>query len=555
LTYQQPSATIHVEELVARSLVLAAAVAVSLLAVSGAGGASAQTPKRGGTVVLNQFGSGPPCLNFLDMRCHPPLGTGAARLLVAGNTLLGAFQLRDGRMHPRLVSKVEFTTTPPYTLTYSIRPEARWSDGVPVSARDFVFTYRTFLRYRLPDHSDPHVTMIRSVGAVAPKTVRVVLRSRFAHWRELFDVVLPRHALAGEDLKAIWTDVIDNPKTGQPIASGPFFIISYESGGADRRLVTRRNPRYWGPHPAYLDQVVLWWSGLPQNELIDALRRGKIHRTDLFDPQLVAQARGTRGLRIDVRLAGAWEHFELRLGAGGHPALQNRHVRRALAYGIDRSTIVRELFAHIDSKALPSDSAIYLAEDPAYEPNWRIYRYRPELARRLLVRGGCRLGADGIRFCEQGGGRLSLRFVTRADNPERALTLRLAQAQLLRVGVLVEPIYATQGALFGQILPSGDFDVALFSWGRTTEGMADFYGCAGVSNFTGYCERGLTGELKEADRILDTGRRAELLNRADRQLAADVPVVPLFQPRIAAATAATLSGTRSRSWEDWWLAD
>ena len=43
---------------------------------------------------------------------------------------------------PRLVSDVDFTKKPPFTLTYHIRPAARWSDGVPVTARDFVFTHQ-----------------------------------------------------------------------------------------------------------------------------------------------------------------------------------------------------------------------------------------------------------------------------------------------------------------------------------------------------------------------------------------------------------------------------
>ena len=56
-------------ELVARGVALAAAIAVSLLAVSGAGGAPAQTPKRGGTLVYRLLGPGPPCLNVLLTSC------------------------------------------------------------------------------------------------------------------------------------------------------------------------------------------------------------------------------------------------------------------------------------------------------------------------------------------------------------------------------------------------------------------------------------------------------------------------------------------------------
>ena len=81
----------------------------------------------------------------------------------------------------------------------------------------------------------------------------MVLRSRLAEWRLLFDHVLPRHALAGKDLRKVWRNGIDNPKTGKPIGSGPF-LVRWEQG---RQLTLVRNPRYWGPHVAYLDRIVL----------------------------------------------------------------------------------------------------------------------------------------------------------------------------------------------------------------------------------------------------------------------------------------------------------
>ena len=108
------------------------------------------------------------------------------------------------------------------------------------------------------------------------------------------------------------------------------------------------------------------------------------------------------------------------------------------------------------------NSAVYLTQSRYYEPNWSAYRYRPAEARRLLEQAGCRRGADGIFSC--GGQRLSLRFVTTAGISSRAQALSLIQAQLRAAGVEVVPEFAAPGAFFGQILPQGAFDVALFSW-------------------------------------------------------------------------------------------
>ena len=174
----------------ARGGALAAALAVSLLAVSGAGGSGAQTPKRGGTVVFGPV-SEPRCL-------YPGLCEDIMAYWISEVVLPGAFALgSDSTLSPRLASAM-FTVRRPFTLTYRIRPEARWSDGVPVTARDFVFTHRAILR--VASAPNPHL-QVRSIRALGPKTVQVVLRSRMADWRNLFLRVVPQHALAGEDLR------------------------------------------------------------------------------------------------------------------------------------------------------------------------------------------------------------------------------------------------------------------------------------------------------------------------------------------------------------------
>ncbi len=92
-----------------------------------------------------------------------------------------------------------------------------------------------------------------------------------------------------------------------------------------------------------------------------------------------------------------------------------------------------------------------------YAPNWRRYRYRPALARRLLEQAGCRRGSGGVYECD--GRPLLLRFVTSAGIPPRARVLSLVQAQLRQVGIAVEQRFASRQVLFGQIIQPGDFDV------------------------------------------------------------------------------------------------
>jgi peptide/nickel transport system substrate-binding protein len=138
------------------------------------------------------------------------------------------------------------------------------------------------------------------------------------------------------------------------------------------------------------------------------------------------------------------------------------------------------------------------------------------------------------------------------------------QSQLGQVGVEVIPVFAPSSVLFSQIIPSGEFDVALFNWIQSpdyTVGIADLYGCGGDLNYSGYCQRLVTRDLDQARRILDVAQRARALNRADAQLSKDVPVIPLVERPLLAAFRTSVRNVSldTRAWnpfanaENWWL--
>ena len=462
----------------------------------------------------------------------------------------------------RLVSSVAVTKEPPFTLTYHIRPEARWSDRVPVTARDFDFTHEAIQKAWAtdPERNEVHRS-VRSIRILGAKTFRVVLRSREAGWRDLFSVVLPRHALVGEDLAKVWRDGIVNPKTGRSIGNGPFLLQRWEPG---KQYTMVRNPNYWGPHVSYLDRIVVRFdqqsggTGLPL-EVLEGLRGGELDFAYTQDPSFVSELRRMPGVRVFHTATDRWEHIDIRQGSGGHPALQSKLVRRALAYGIDRGAIVRRLYGELDPGFRLSDSAIFLGSHGSYRPNWNAYRYRPAESRRLLEEAGCRRGADGIYSCA--GRRLELRLVTPAGASHRIRTTELVQAQLRQAGIEVETQFAPGIVLFSKILPSGDFDLAFLARlsGFSASEMKRGFGCYGPANFTGYCQRLVTRDLDQADRILDANQRARVLNRADRQLAKDVPVIPFYDSPFVLALRNTVRNVvvspEDLLWnaEDWWL--
>jgi peptide/nickel transport system substrate-binding protein len=534
------------------SIALIGLLAAAAVVAAPSAGAPEQQPRRGGTVVFGPVAESG-CLNpFID--CG---GSGPQYGWILDKVLPGAYALApDFTRRPALVSGVTFTRTPPFTLTYAIRPAARWSDGVPVTARDFRFTYQALTKYA--PSGDPHRTVIRDVSEVNAKTVRVVLRSRFAGWRSLFWLVLPRHVLAGEDLARIWTEGIENPKTGRPIGSGPFLVGGWDRG---KQLTLRRNPNYWGLHKAYLDRLIVRFCDAaclapPPAEVVESMRTGAVDVAYARDTEIAPDLRRIRGTTVRLHRTNGWEHLDFRVASGGHPALRNKLVRRAFAHSIDRAEIVRRIWGELDPTYRPLHSALFFNNDRNYVPNWAGYTYRPNLARSLLERAGCHRGADRIYSC--GGKRLSFRFST-LPTRARERGLELMEPQLRRVGIEVVLSYGR--GVFDQIF-KGDFDVVSFAW-INVDGFRhkDVYGCGGDQNYSGYCQRLVTADLDQADRILDDAQRARVLNRADRRLAKDVPVIPLYQIPWVVAYRDTIRNIvpspDNLFWnaEDWWLDD
>ncbi len=175
------------------------------------------------------------------------------------------------------------------------------------------------------------------------ETVKVVLRSRRAGWQgALFGIILPSHALRGEDLTQVWTDRIDNPTTGEPIASGPFLVEGWSRG---RQLTLVPNRRYWGRRP-HVDRLVFRF-GLASEDLLPSFRAHEIDLAWGLPPGFVAVVQQERDLEIATSAGSNLDQIWIRMGPGGHPALKHKLVRRALAYSIDRVALVRQLLGEI----------------------------------------------------------------------------------------------------------------------------------------------------------------------------------------------------------------
>ncbi len=222
-------------------------------------------------------------------------------------------------------------------ITIKLREDAVWSDGTPLTADDFIFTYKMTVDPANTVASQHPYDKIVSVEAPDKYTVVTTFAEPFAPWQtSIWKSILPAHVLQpvydkdGNINSADWNR---NPTVG----CGPFVLDKWESGSFARFIV---NEKYWLGRPK-LDEIFIRF--VPDDaSQIAALKTGEgdlgtfISWSDV--PDLEAA-----GIAILQANSGYNEGFYFNLGEKGHVGLKDVKVRQAIAYGIDRESIVKDL--------------------------------------------------------------------------------------------------------------------------------------------------------------------------------------------------------------------
>jgi peptide/nickel transport system substrate-binding protein len=429
------------------------------------------------------------------------------------------------------------------TVTYHLRRDARWHDGVPFDARDVVFSFQAAMNPRnaVPDRTGfDHVAGVRALDRY---TVRVRLTRAFSPFvASCFTLgandpypILPAHLLAGK------SDLNRDPYNAAPVGLGPYEMTSWERGS---RIVLTADPHYFRGAPAIPrieiaivpdvnTAATLWKTG----NLDLAIGRVQAGRTFLDALRTVRDAH--------VALAPHYE-FDFVILNLTHPPLDDPRVRRALAMGIDRQRIM----SNLDGDLWVPGESDRLAGQFAYDPTLAQPRYDPTAAAALLDAAGWRRGPDGTR--RKGGRALSLEFVATTESPTTTRFGLFAQQDLAKIGVHVElkPYAYNQvwaSAAEHGIFQSGRFDLAYSGW--QPDSVADhsyLFRCdtrpPNGDNFGGICDPAIEAAARRELDSPDPAVQAAGDRAITRQLVARTDLVFLGFNREAVATRDRLRG-------------
>lgn len=420
---------------------------------------------------------------------------------------------------------------PKQVVTYTLNRKARWSDGRPITWKDYAAQAKA-LSGRAKGYqivSSTGYEQIQRVARGANDYEFTVTFSRpFGDWPALFSPLYPAATNASPAaFNKGWLNRV-------PVAAGPFKVARLDQTA--KTVTVTRNDHWWGT-PAKLDRII--FRSMDPGAATSAFANGEIDVLDIgADASAYRRAKQVPGAAIRKAAGPDWRHFTLN---GTSPILRDHLVRKAVAMGISREAIARSDLADLDWPVQPLGNHFLVNTQAGYEDvSGEIGRYDPAKAGRLLDQAGWRRRGN-VRY--KNGRPLRLRFTVPSGVPTGKQEAELVQAMLAKVGAQVAIETVPANDYFDKYVSAGNFDIAAFSWIGTpypvSSASSIFAMPQGDDIQQNYARIGsdqIDRAMQEAVQELDPRKARQKTNVADRLIWEQVHTLALYQrPQLVAA--------------------
>ncbi len=342
------------------------------------------------------------------------------------------------------------------TYTFYLSKAYHWSDGQPVTAADYVFSMDVILnpKANAPGYGT-YQPIIKSVTAPSPYVLQVTLKSPTAPFLA-GDFVnfypIPKHILDKVPVSKLATNSYGNDPT---VTDGPYKFVAWKHN--DYIEVTA-NPNYGGP-PAHIQNIV--YKIVPdQNTLVAELRTGQIQFDEGVPPQDVAEVKKFAG--IDLKRFTNAEYVYMGFNFKYFKPFDSLAVRQAIAYGINRKAIVKDVVLGYGQLA---NGTVLPSVKWAYDPNIKGYNYHPNRAAKLLAAHGWKVDKNGI--LAKNGQELAFTLMTNAGNQVRDEIVQIIQQELAKLHIKVTPDIIDFSTLVTNYVNPGKFQALVLGWQLT----------------------------------------------------------------------------------------
>jgi peptide/nickel transport system substrate-binding protein len=407
------------------------------------------------------------------------------------------------------------------TVTYTLNPKAKWSDGKTIGLADFVGMWNAQKKSGQGFNitSSAGYEKIESVkkGKTANEIV-VTFSETYPDWQPLFGALKPASLTASPDaFNTSW-------KAAPLVTAGPFKFKTLDK--VTRTITVERDKKWWGDKPV-LDTII--FKALPQVAQIDALLNGEIDYMDVGnDTNALKRARATEKISVRVAKAPTHEHFTF---GPVTPVTKEVEVRQAIMLSIDRQQIATAIQGIVDPKVKPNNNHVFLDGTACNQDNTgKLGKRDLTAANKLLDGAGWVKGSDGIR--SKGGTRLSVKLIYPSGNDNRRDTVLLASAMAKEAGIELVPTLIPSADYFSKYVLVSNFEMAIFAWVGTNFPIAsspNIFKVGGAQNFGKIGSAEIDALFAKANNILDLKKRCALANQADQEVYKLVHSITLFQ--------------------------
>jgi peptide/nickel transport system substrate-binding protein len=418
--------------------------------------------------------------------------------------------------------------------TFYLRTSVRWQDGEPLTADDVLFTISVLQSPDFPGLSSLS-ELWRSVDVekLDRYTVQFTLHESYAPFLDYTTVgLIPKHIL--EDVPVAELD--QHAFNYHPIGSGLFQVA--ELTPEHITLQANRTHRHW--EQTNLDRIEFrFYPGY--EALLAAHEAGEIMGISRVQAQDIGRVRANPDLQLlSARLSG-YSLIFVNLDNPETPFFQDRRVRQALMYALDRQALVDRV---LGGQGLVIHSPI-MPQSWAYKTDIKQYAHDPAQAKVLLERAGWEytesdrlvLGDEtrqGAAVRMKNGVPLEFGLLTN-DLPDRVALAYAVAAQWQAVGARVHVRAVNMADLAQQHLIPRSYDAALLQW-QSTPPDPDPYPVWHSTqveetgqNYGGFVNRDADEAIEVARLLADRGERTELYYEFQDIFAEEVPAFLLYQ--------------------------
>jgi peptide/nickel transport system substrate-binding protein len=436
---------------------------------------------------------------------------------------------------PDYVTSAKATNTGKQVVTIEINPKAKWSDGTPITEKDFETQWQALKdpsgKYQIS--SSTGYDRIESVKQGKDEREVIATFSKpFADWMSLWSPLYP----------AKYQDTPEHFNTGYlnkiPVTAGPFKIEKIDKTAKTVSMVP--DPNWWGAKPK-LDRIIT--RSLELDAGVNAFVNGEVDVNLLpIDPSSYKKAAGAKNGVVRVAGAPDFRHFTIN---GTSPNLQDVNVRKALAMSINRSAIGKADLTGLPWPVRTMDNHFLVNTQAGYQSNsGEVGTFNPTKAKQLLDAAGWKQSGA---YRTKGGKTLEVRFVIPTGVPASKQEGELTQAMLKDVGIKLDIRAVPSDDFFDKYVIPGNYDITPFSWLGTPFPVSsaqsiyanptkDSKGELQIQqNFARVGSKQIDDLMDKAEETLDRNQAFSFINQADKLIWDEVHSIIFYQrPQLTA---------------------